>query len=116
MISAAACTAIVIAFIVVFGIIIPILNKKIPDYISYRWCVIVVVLSLAVGVTLDFGELPESSRDTILTGALVIAGGYIALRSIEKALANGWLHGIRLDARKGDASITLHQGDRHEDK
>lgn len=116
MIPAAACTAIVIAFIAVFGVIIPILNKKIPDYVSYRWCVVVVVLSLAVGVTINFGELSESSRGTILTGALVIAGGYIVLRSIEKALANGWLHGIRLDARKGDASITLHQGDRHEDK
>lgn len=75
MIPAAACTAIVIAFILIFGVIIPILNKKIPDYVSYRWCVVVVVLSLAVGVTIDFGELSESSRGTILTGARYLPAG-----------------------------------------
>lgn len=100
-------TAIVLGFLGVFGLLLPILNHVAPKYVSYRWCVVVVVLALLVGVTIDFGGLPDGIRSTIILGALIIAGGYVLLRTIEKALANGWLRGVRLDVRKGDASATL---------
>lgn len=107
MISPIAATAIVISFLVVFGVILPIFNRKLPKFVSYRWCVIVVVLALLIGAVLDFGELSDDVRYALVVGALVIAGGYILLRTFEKALANGWLRGMRLDVRKGDASASL---------
>lgn len=107
MLSPDIATIIVVAFLVVFGVILPIFNRKLPKFISYRWCVVVVILALLIGAVLDFGALSDEVRYALIVGALVISGGYILLRTIEKALANGWLRGIRLDVRKGDASATL---------
>lgn len=107
MISPTAATAIVVSFLVAFGVILPIFNRKLPKFVSYRWCVIVVILALLIGAVLDFDALSDEVRYALVIGALVIAGGYILLRTIEKALANGWLRGMRLDVRKGDASASL---------
>lgn len=111
MISPIAATAIVVSFLVAFGVVLPIFNRKLPKFISYRWCVIVVILALLIGAVLDFGALSDDVRYALVVGALVIAGGYILLRTVEKALANGWLRGMRLDVRKGDASASLSSGD-----
>ena len=46
MISPFWATAIIVAFIIVFGVGVPIMDKWFPKYISYRWCVVVVVLAL----------------------------------------------------------------------
>lgn len=107
MLSPNIATIIIVSFLVVFGIIMPILNRKLPKFISYRWSVIVVILALLIGAVLDFGALSDNVRYALIVGALVIAGGYILLRTIEKALANGWLRGMRLDVRKGDASASI---------
>ena len=111
MIDPAVATAIIIGFLVVFGLCLPVLNKLAPEYVSYRWCVVVVVLALLIGVIVDFAELSDEIREDMILGALIIAGGYVALRTIEKALANGWLRGVRLDVRKGDASATVSATD-----
>ena len=107
MVTAGTATAIIVAFLIVFGVCIPVLNRAAPKFVSYRWCVVVVVLATLLGVVIDFDGLSEETRRDIIIGALIIAGGYVFLRTIEKALANGWLRGIRLDVRKGDASATL---------
>ena len=104
-------TVVIVVFLVVFGIIMPILNKRFPKFVSYRWSVVVVILALLLGALLDFSALSEDSRHCLLVGGLVIVGGYVLLRTVEKALANGWLRGIRLDVRKGDASATLSSSD-----
>lgn len=107
MISAHIATIIVLAFIVIFGVGVPILDKRVPKYISYRWCVVVVVLALLIGVVVDFGELPQDIRRAVVIGGLVIAGAYIVLRTVEKALANGWLRGAKIEAKKGDISVSV---------
>ncbi len=107
MIDPAVATAIIIGFLFVFGLCLPVLNKLAPEYVSYRWCVVVVILALLIGVVVDFSELSDEARGYVVLGGLIIAGGYIVLRTLEKALANGWLHGVRLDVRKGDASATV---------
>lgn len=107
MISAHIATIIVLAFIIIFGVGVPILDKRVPKYISYRWCVVVVVLALLIGVVVDFGELPQDIRRAVVIGGLVIAGAYIVLRTIEKALANGWLRGAKIEAKKGDISVSV---------
>lgn len=115
MLSPDVATVVIVSFLVVFGIVMPIFNRKLPKFISYRWSVIVVILALLIGAVLDFGELSDDVRYALTVGALVISGGYIFLRTIEKALANGWLRGMRLDVRKGDASASL-SADKEEDK
>ena len=100
-------TSIVVAFIVAFGIVLPILDKHAPKYISYRWSVVVVVLSLLIGAVIDFGELPAEPRRILLLGGLIIVGGYIVLRTVEKILANGWHRGSTITASKGDIKLEV---------
>lgn len=107
MISARWATVIIVAFILLFGVGVPILDRKCPKYISYRWCVVVVVLALLIGVIVDFGELAQDIRHAVVIGGLVIAGAYIVLRTVEKALANGWLRGSKIEAKKGDISVSV---------
>ena len=100
-------TAIILTFILLFGVIVPIINRKAPKYISYRWCVVVVALALLIGVVVDFGELSGDVRMAVVVGGLIIAGVYVVLRTIEKALANGWLRGASIEAKKGDISVKV---------
>lgn len=108
-------TIVIVAFLVVFGIIMPILNKKFPKFISYRWSVVVVILALLLGAILDFNALSENVRHCLLVGGLVIVGGYVLLRTVEKALANGWLRGAEIEAEKGDIKVKGRFGQKPED-
>lgn len=112
MISPFWATIIIVAFILIFGVGVPLLNRKAPKYISYRWCVIVVVLALLIGVVVDFEVLSDDARKAILVGGLVIAGVYVALRTIEKVLANGWLQHTQIEAKKGDMSVKISNNEK----
>lgn len=115
MISPFWATIIIVSFIIIFGVGVPILNRKAPKYISYRWCVIVVVLALLIGVIVDFEVLSDDARKVVLIGGLVIAGCYVLLRTVEKILANGWLKGATLEAKKGDIEVKLSSdGDKND--
>lgn len=100
-------TIILITFIILFGVVLPILNRRAPKYVSYRWCVVVVLLALLIGAVIDFGALPDDTRNTLMIGGLVIVGAYIVLRTVEKALANGWLRGARIEVEKGDIKAKI---------
>jgi hypothetical protein len=116
MISPVAATIVILCFLVVFGVGLPVLNVKIPKFVSYRWCVIVVILALLIGAVIDFEVLSDESRQIVLISGLVIAGLYVLLRTIEKVLANGWLHGATIEAKKGDISVKLTSTSQEEDK
>lgn len=105
MISPFFATWIIVGFLIVFGVIMPILNKKFPKFVSYRWSVVVVILALLIGAVIDFDALSDDVRHCLLVGGLVIVGGYVLLRTIEKALANGWLRGAEIEAEKGDIKV-----------
>ena len=111
MIDAIPATLILLSFIVAFGILVPVLNIKFPKFISYRWCVVVVAMALLIGAVVDFQSLSDEARRVILVGGLVIVGSYVVLRTIEKALANGWLRGARIEASKGDLRVSLKSED-----
>ena len=111
MIDAIPATLILLSFIVAFGILVPVLNIKFPKFISYRWCVVVVALALLIGSVVDFQALSDEARRVILVGGLVIVGAYVVLRTVEKALANGWLRGARIEASKGDLRVSLKSED-----
>lgn len=105
-------TCIVIAFILVFGVAVPILNRRAPKYISYRWCVVVVLLALLIGAVVDFGELNDTARQAVIIGSLIVAGVYVILRTLEKALANGWLQHTQIEAKKGDISVKISNNEK----
>lgn len=107
MISPTFATIVIVSFILVFGVVIPIINKKAPKYISYRWCVVVVILALLIGAVVDFDVLSDEARNVVLMGGLIVSGGYVLLRTLEKVLANGWLKGAKLEVQKGDLSASL---------
>lgn len=114
MLSPNVATIIIVSFLVVFGIVMPILNRKLPKFISYRWSVIVVILALLIGAVLDFDALSDNVRYALIVGSLVISGGYILLRTVEKALANGWLRGAEIEAEKGDIKVKGRLGGKPE--
>lgn len=98
-------TAIIVVFLIVFGIFVPILNVKCSNYVSFRWICMVVVLCLLIGATIDFKELNDEARHIILYAGLIITGVYIILRTVEKmAYAQ---HGIRVSAKHGDSKVEL---------
>ena len=108
-------TILIVVFILLFGIGIPILNVKAKKFISYRWCVVVVVLALLIGAVVDFEILTDETRRTVILGGIVIGGLYVVLRTVEKVLSKGWLKGTTLRARKGDAEVGLSsEGKDHE--
>ena len=111
MIDAIPATLMLLSFIAAFGILVPVLNIKFPKFISYRWCVVVVALSLLIGAVVDFRALSDEARRVILVGGLVIVGAYVVLRTLEKAFANGWLRGARIEASKGDLRVSLKSED-----
>ena len=106
----------IVVFILLFGIGIPILNVKAKKFISYRWCVVVVVLALLIGAVVDFEILTDETRRTVILGGIVIGGLYVVLRTVEKGLSKGWLSGTRIKARKGDAEIELSAADKEEER
>lgn len=114
MISPTFATILIIAFVIVFGILLPALDKKAPKYISYRWCVVVVILALLIGAVVDFNALSDDARHIILTGGLIIVGVYVGLRTLEKILANGWHRGASVTASKGDIKVEIKAEGEHE--
>lgn len=116
MIDPTVATIILVSFIVIFGVGVPILDKKVPKYISYRWCVIVVALALLIGAVIDFEVLSDEARKIVLIGGLVIAGVYVVLRTVEKVLANGWLKGASIEATKGDITVKVSSESEHKEE
>lgn len=95
-------TIVLVVFIITAGALLPVLNAKFKDFVSYRWTVIVVVCALLIGATIDFAGLDDGSRHIILIAGFVIAGCYVLLRTLEKMAANNW---SILGSRKVEASI-----------
>ena len=111
-------TSIMLGFIIIFGIVLPIMDKskRFGRFVSLRLSVLVVFLSMAVGVVLDFSHLQDDLRFAIIIGALILGGIYILIRTWEKAAANGWHIGIRkIEASKGDAQISVDVNDDKKD-
>lgn len=66
---------------------IPVIGKT----VSFRWCVVSVILVLMIGATIDFEHLSDNTRLALITGGFIVCGIYVLWRGFEKALANGWL-------------------------
>lgn len=104
-------TGVICALVFVFGVALPVLSIRFPDYVSYRWCVVVVMLAVLVGAVVDFEPLSDETRRTLIVGTLIVSGAYVVLRTAEKALAKGWLRGASIEAQKGDISVKIRADD-----
>lgn len=114
MISPTFATVILIVFLCLFGILLPILgaHKSFSKAISFRWMCIVVILAIMIGCVLDFAELDNECRHLLLLGGLIIVGGYVALRTLEKLFAKGYIgkKPVHLKLAKGDISAEAEFG------
>ena len=49
-----------------------------------------------VAVVINFKELADETRNIIVSGGLIVVGGFLILKTVEKILYNGWLKGLNL--------------------
>ena len=86
------------ALVTTLIILVPILDAipALTRFVSFRWVCVSIVLVLMVGVIIDFKELSDSTRDLTITGGMIIVGGFLLLKTLEKILYNGWLKGVNL--------------------
>lgn len=106
MIEPSIATILVCVFALFLLIIIPILDgsKRFGRFISLRYTVTAVMISMMLGCVLDFSHLVESSRNIVLYGAIIISGIFIIVRTLDKIKLGG--KHIEISAEKGDAKIT----------
>lgn len=105
MIAAGWATIILIGFIILYGVLIPILDVKAKNFMSLRWAALVVIMAMGVGALLDFDHLSDDCRKIILLGVVICVPIWIALRTIEKLAMKGYVG--KITARKGDASVDI---------
>lgn len=109
MITPLLATIAIIASALFLLVIIPLLDgsHRFGKYISLRYTLVVVALTMALGCVLDFNHLLESSRNIVLAGGFALAGLFVVVRSLEKCKLGAKLMNrkIELEVAKGDASI-----------
>lgn len=110
MIDSNLATIVLIGFLLVFGIIIPILDKIpfVRSFISFRWLIIVIYSSMALGAIIDFDHLDDSVRFVVVLGGILLSALLVIIRSLEKAAINEWhLPHTRAKISKGDVEASL---------
>ena len=116
MIEPYSATTIILAFLLVFGVIVPIIGSipKIKEIISFRYLIIVCFLACMIGVIINFSELDTSVRMAVIIGTSVLCGAYILLRSFEKWVANDWhfTKDVKASLSKGDAKVEVELKDK----
>ena len=111
MIESVSATIIILAFLVLFAVVIPVCGciPKIKETISLRWLVVVVFLACMIGVIINYRELDTEIKRIVVIGAAILSGLYLAVRSVEKWLFNGFISGRRIEAQvqKGDLAAKV---------
>lgn len=92
MIDSYTATTVLIGFLIIFGVLLPILDKlpKIKDVISLRWTIVVIYSALCIGVIIDFDHLDTSVRFAVVIGGIILSAIFLLVRSLEKAAVNRW--------------------------
>lgn len=110
MVDSYTATSIIVGFLLIFGVLLPILDKipKVREVISLRWTVVVIYSALCIGVIIDFEHLDTSVRLATVIGGLILAAIFLLVRSLEKAAVNRWkFPRIRGKVQKGNAQAEL---------
>jgi len=110
MVDSYTATSVLVGFLLIFGVLLPILDKipKVREVISLRWTVVVIYSALCIGVIIDFEHLDTSVRFATVVGGLFLAAIFLLVRSLEKAAVNRWKYPrIRGKVQKGNAQAEL---------
>lgn len=107
MIDSYTATWIIVIFLLIFGLVIPILDKVpfVKDFISLRWTLVVIYSAMCLGVIIDFGHLDTSVRFTVVIGGIIISALFLLVRSLEKAAINNFVFPrVHTKIQKGELS------------
>lgn len=104
--SAYHATTIILAFLVVFGLIVPIIGTipKVKEIISLRYITLIVWLACMIGVIVNFSSLSDSVKLAVVVSTAIMSGLFILVRSYEKVSYN---HDLKASVSKGDAKAEL---------
>lgn len=105
MIDSYSATTVIVAFLVCFCIVIPILDKIpfIRSFISLRWIVTIAYTGMALGCILNFSHLDTSVRLAVVVGGILLSAIFLLVRSFEKMiLLKGNIPHLRAELQKGD--------------
>ena len=110
MIDSYTATYILAGFLVIFGVLLPILDKipKVKSVVSFRWTIVVVYSAMCLGVIVDFEHLDTEVRFLVVLGGIILSSIFLFVRSIEKAAINKWeLPHTRTSIKHGDVQAEL---------
>lgn len=110
MIDSYTATSVLIGFLLIFGVLLPILDKlpKVRDVISFRWTIVVIYSALCIGVIIDFEHLDTSVRFAVVIGGIILSALFLLVRSLEKAAVNRWkFPRMRGKVQKGNINAEL---------
>ena len=109
-------TAIILSFLLVFGILVPIVGiiPKVKEIISLRYLTLVVWLACTIGIIVNFSELSDSVKLSVVISTAIMSGIFVIARSIEKWLYNGWSFNreIKASVTKGDIKAEIEVKDK----
>ncbi len=117
MIAPYTATTVIIAFLIIYAFIIPVIASipKIGKMISYRYQIVTVFLACTIGVIINFNTLENSIRMAVIIGTTVLVALYILLRGYEKIAKE---KDLEASVSKGDAKaeikLTKKEGDSHD--
>ena len=110
MIDSYTATYVIVGFLLIFGVLFPILDKipKVKNVVSFRWTIVVIYSAMCLGVIIDFGHLDTSVRFAVVIGGILLSALFMVVRSREKAAINGWqLPHTRTSIKHGDIQAEL---------
>lgn len=110
MIDSYTATYVLAGFLVIFGVLLPIVDKipKVKSVVSFRWTIVVIYSAMCLGVIIDFGHLDTSVRFAVVIGGILLSALFMVVRSREKAAINGWqLPHTRTSIKHGDIQAEL---------
>ena len=110
MIDSYTATSVLIGFLIIFGVLLPIVDKipKIRSIVSFRWTVVVIYSAMCLGVIIDFEHLDTEVRFLVVLGGIVLSAIFLFVRSYEKASINDWkIPHVRSSLQKGDIQAEL---------
>ncbi len=92
MVDSYTATSVLLGFLVIFGVIMPILDNipKVRNVVSLRWTLVIIYSAMCLGVILDFGHLDTSVRMAVVIGGILLSFIFIIVRSFEKFMYNHW--------------------------
>ena len=80
------------SILLMVGFGVPMLKGTKPALKAFRVVFVAFIAVAMGGVLVDFTHIPDSTRDIVVRGGVIIIGGFVLVRSIEKWLSNGWLN------------------------